>query len=104
VADRGGDLFLRIALAIDELDRHPLLCPRRLAFAHDALDLAMDRQRVIAAGHEQLEHEFRANRKRAARLDERATTRDVLGVVSEERVEPLVFDLELDRAALATAA
>ena len=34
-----------------------------------------------------------------ARLDERAAARDVLGVVGEERVEPLVFDLELDRPA-----
>ena len=65
----------------------------------DALDLAVDRERLVATRHEQLEQEFGADRERSARLDERAAARDVLGVVGEERVEPLVFDLELDRTA-----
>ena len=63
----------------------------------DALDLAVDGQRLVAARDEQLEQELGPDRKRSARLDERAAARDVLGVVGEERVEPLVFDLELDR-------
>ena len=63
----------------------------------DALDLAVDRQRLVAAGDEQLEQELGPDRERPARLDERAAARDVLGVVGEERVEPLVLDLELDR-------
>ena len=57
----------------------------------------MNGQRLVAPGDKQLEQEFGAHRKRSSCLDEGAAPRDVLGVVGEERVEPLVFDLELDR-------
>ena len=97
--DDARDLGLRITFAVDETDRHALvgLPSPSTSWSIDALDLAMDRERLAAARDEQLEQELGADRKRAARLDERAAARDVLGVVGEERVEPLVFDLELDR-------
>ena len=66
-------------------------------FVDDALDLTVDRERDVATGDEELEEEFRAHRERSGCLDECSTARDVLGVVGEERVEPLVFDLQLDR-------
>ena len=52
----------------------------------DALDLAVDRQRLPAARHEQLEQELGPDRERSTRLDERAAARDVLRVVREKRV------------------
>src|SRR3954471_1886911 len=95
--DHPGNLGLRIALTVDKPDGHASLLVRRLG--DDALDLAMDGEGLVAAGDEELEQELGPDRERTACLDERAATRDVLGVVGEERVEPLVFDLQLDRPA-----
>src|SRR5882757_8938024 len=100
--DDPRDLDLRVALTINELDRHAGVVLGGLI--DDALDLAVDGERLVAAGNKELEQKLRADRERASRLDERAATRDVLGVVGEERVEPLVFDLELDRAPRISAA
>lgn len=100
--DRAADDILRVALTIDELDRHALVLSG--GFVHDALDLAVNGERQIAAGNEELEQEFGSDREGPLGLDEGAAARDVLGVVGEERIEALVLDLELDRPARLGAA
>src|SRR5688500_6066953 len=84
---------LRIALTVHELDGHARVVLG--GFVDDALDLTVYGEWRVAAGDEELEQEFGAYRERSGCLDECSTARDVLGVVGEERVEPLVFDLEL---------
>ena len=76
--------------------------PDRQVWGSEALRSLKTRP-FVAARHEQFEQKLGSDRKRLARLDERAAARDVLGVVGEERVESLVFDLELDRTPLAGA-
>src|SRR6185436_13573399 len=50
--------------------------------------------------NQQLEQEDRADIERLVGLDERPSLGDVLRVIVEERVQPLVLDLELDGGAL----
>src|SRR5262245_52183395 len=101
--DDARDLGLWVAFAIDEPDRHALIrgaVTVNIGVCNNTLDLAMNGERLRTAGHVELEQEFGAHRKRFACLDECTAARDVLGVVGEERVESLVFDLELDRPPL----
>ena len=58
---------------------------------------------VRLRGQHQLEQEYRADVQRFLGLDEGATLRDVLRVIVEERVQPLVLDLELDGSACFSA-
>src|SRR6185503_12556972 len=97
ILDDSCDFALRIALTVHELDGHSGVVVD--GFVDDALDLTVDGERGVAAGDKELEQEFGAYRERSGCLDECPTARDVLGVVGEERVEPLVLDLELDRTA-----
>src|SRR5678815_80927 len=101
IFDDTCDFGLRVALTVHELDGHAGVVVD--GFVDDALDLTVDRERDVAAGDKELEEEFRALRERSGCLDEGSTARDVLGVVGEERVEPLVLDLELDRTASAVS-
>ena len=62
--DGARDLGLGIPLPVHELDRHALI--RRtvaidIVARHDPLDLAVDRERVGAAGDEQLEQKLGAD-------------------------------------------
>src|SRR5262249_46521469 len=87
------------ALAVDEPDPHPglvRLALLDLRLGDDPLHLAVDLERGLEVRHVELEQELGSDRKRAAGLDERASPRDVLGVVGEEGVEPLVLHLQLD--------
>src|SRR3569623_3476168 len=95
--DRARDHVLGVTFTVNKLDRHALLLARRVL--DDALDLTVDRERLRAARDEQLEQELGADGEGAASFDEGAAARDVLGVISEESVEALVLDLELDGAA-----
>src|SRR6185436_6801092 len=61
------------------------------------------RERLRLRGQHQLEQEDGADVQRFLGLDEGATLRDVLRVIVEERVQPLVLDLELDRSACFSA-
>ena len=58
---------------------------------------------LVTTWDEQLEQKFGADGQWSCCLDEGAAARNILGVVGEERVEPFVFDLELDRTARGAA-
>jgi hypothetical protein len=98
--DHARDFGLGVTFAVDEADGHALVWGAVTVdvFAgDDALDLAVDREWLVAAGDEELEEKLGPDGKRSTRLDERSAARDVLRVIGKERVETFVFDFQLDR-------
>src|SRR6185436_17149230 len=69
---------------------------RHVAFGIGPHDAATNLDRFCQRGNDQLEHELSADFQWLLCFDEGATLRDVLRIISEERVHFLVFDLELD--------
>ena len=80
----------------------PLALPRLALVQHPAHVAAQD-QRLGQGRNHQLEQKLGADVERLVRLDERAAHRDVLRVVVEEAVEPLVLHPELDGSPMLVA-
>ncbi len=84
-----------------ETDAHArLLAFGRLRRFDDPLHPTSKWQRLFEAWNVEFEDEFGADREWLFCSDERATTTDVLRVIRKERVQPLVFDTQLDSHSL----
>ena len=97
------DLLHRTALGgvhVLKLDAHPRgVGLARFVDAGHPHHATAKAERLGQGRQVEREDELRADVERALRADERAAARNVLRVVGEEGVEPLVLDPELDRRA-----